>query len=204
MVLSQTVVETDSTRASSTRKNIRISPTREEDLEKLSAYFSALSHITLAERLHASMNAVPEAFVERYLLPQTNATTGFRYTCIAHIRPTTAKQSSANQSACIGDSPIVGEGIVGEGVVGEGILACDLTATQAEIGLSVADDCRLLGVGSKIMTHLIDRASILGLSAVYADTATTNRGFIEFATRHGFTKRIAPHDSTLVRLEKQL
>jgi GNAT superfamily N-acetyltransferase len=90
-----------------------------------------------------------------------------------------------------------------ETVVGEARVALSCAERAAEFGMSVADDCQHLGVGSALLQEIERKAAAAGIEWLFGDTLWNNEGMIGLARGRGF--RLGPgFEQRLVRIEKRL
>jgi GNAT superfamily N-acetyltransferase len=90
-----------------------------------------------------------------------------------------------------------------ETVVGEARVALSCAERAGEFGMSVADDCQHLGVGSALLQEIERKAAADGIEWLFGDTLWNNEGMIGLARGRGF--RLGPgFEPRLVRIEKRL
>ena len=75
---------------------------------------------------------------------------------------------------------------------------------SCDFAIVVADDWQRRGLGSRLLTLLIDTASARGLKRIGGDVLAINEPMKRFAKAHGFTLSRSHDDPTLVRVEFRL
>jgi acetyltransferase len=75
---------------------------------------------------------------------------------------------------------------------------------SAEFALVVADACQCLGVGTKLMTTLIQTAKAKGIKFIEGEVLHENQAMLSLITRLGFSKEVSADDRNIVRVVKDL
>ncbi|MGZ8190013.1 MAG: bifunctional acetate--CoA ligase family protein/GNAT family N-acetyltransferase [Methylococcaceae bacterium] len=75
---------------------------------------------------------------------------------------------------------------------------------SVEFALVVADDCQCLGIGSKLMTTLMQTAKSKGMSFFEAEVLATNRPMLSLVKKLGFSIEAITDDHEAVRVVKDL
>lgn len=89
-------------------------------------------------------------------------------------------------------------------LLGEARFFCDASGDEAELALSVADDCRGQGVAHRLMQTLFAAAGARGVQRLRAEVERSNQRMRAFVRHHGFAEVEAVVDAdpgvlTLVR-----
>ncbi len=99
-------------------------------------------------------------------------------------------------------------GIVNAGgadrVVGVARYAANDDGESCDFAIVVADDWQGRGLGSRLLTLLVDMASERGLRLIGGDVLAINEPMKVFAKANGFTLSRSHEDPTLVRVERRL
>ncbi len=151
-----------------------INSTTDSDLSDIRTYYNRLSQESRQMRLHLQTSTIPQNVLRLYEGRNPNTVTG-----------------------------LVARNLNND-VVGEAILANDSSDDCAHIGISVCDTKRGCGIGTKIMSELVDRARKYGCQILHADTLRTNKSFIAFAEALGFHRTRHPDDWHQIRLSLNL
>ncbi|MEI6332952.1 MAG: bifunctional acetate--CoA ligase family protein/GNAT family N-acetyltransferase [Methylococcaceae bacterium] len=75
---------------------------------------------------------------------------------------------------------------------------------SVEFALVVADDCHCLGIGSKIMTTLMQTAKAKGISFFEGEVLVINKPMLSLVTKLGFSIETIADDNEVVRVVKDL
>jgi len=75
---------------------------------------------------------------------------------------------------------------------------------SVEFALVVADDCHCLGIGSKIMTTLMQTAKAKGISFFEGEVLVVNKPMLSLVTKLGFSIETIADDNEVVRVVKDL
>ena len=75
---------------------------------------------------------------------------------------------------------------------------------SVEFALVVADDCHCLGIGSKIMTTLMQTAKAKGISFFEGEVLVVNKAMLSLVTKLGFSIETIADDNEVVRVVKDL
>jgi acetyltransferase len=78
------------------------------------------------------------------------------------------------------------------------------TSEECEIAVAVADDMQGRGLGARMMSMLLDAASLAGYLRAVGDVLPENGAMIALARRLGFRISINPEDADLLRVELPL
>jgi acetyltransferase len=89
-------------------------------------------------------------------------------------------------------------------VVGVARYAANADGESCEFAIVVADDWQRRGLGSRLLSLLVDTATARGLKRIGGDVLAINGPMKAFVKAHGFTVNSPKHDPTLVRVELQL
>ena len=83
-------------------------------------------------------------------------------------------------------------------------IAADPDNEQAEFAVIVRHDVTGLGLGSRLMQHIIDYARSRGIRSLWGITLKDNKAMRGLAKALNFTERQDPDDATLVRMSLDL
>ena len=75
---------------------------------------------------------------------------------------------------------------------------------SVEFALVVADDCHCLGIGSKLMTTLMQTAKAKGISFFEGEVLVVNKPMLSLVTKLGFSIETIADDNEVVRVVKDL
>ena len=89
-------------------------------------------------------------------------------------------------------------------VVGVARYAANADGESCELAIVVADDWQRRGLGSRLLSLLVDTASARGLKRIGGDVLAINEPMKVFAKAHGFTLSRSHDGPTLVRVELRL
>jgi len=106
----------------------------------------------------------------------------------------------SRDAALIGIVNAAGE----ERVVGVARYAANADGESCDLGIVVADDWQRRGLGSRLLSLLVDTASARGLTRMGGDVLAINAPMKAFVRAHGFTLSPSHDDPTLVRVERRL
>jgi len=113
-------------------------------------------------------------------------------------RPTRVDQQRAAALVAI----VIADGA--DRVVGVARYARNADVESCDFAIVVADDWRRRGLGSFLLTLLIDTACAHGLKRMGGDVPAINEPMKVFAKAHGFTQRRSHDGPRLVRVELRL
>ena len=89
-------------------------------------------------------------------------------------------------------------------VVGVARYAANADGESCDFGIVVADDWQRRGLGSRLLSLLVDTASARGLKRIGGDVLAINGPMKAFVKAHGFTVSPSHDGPTLVRAELRL
>jgi acetyltransferase len=89
-------------------------------------------------------------------------------------------------------------------VVGVARYAANTDRESCDFAIVVADDWQRRGLGSHLLTLLVDTASSRGLKRMRGEVLAVNAPMAAFAKVHGFSVTTSPDEPTLVRVERLL
>ena len=89
-------------------------------------------------------------------------------------------------------------------LVGVARYAGNADVDSCDVAIVVADDWRRRGLGSFLLTLLIDTASARGLKRMDGDVLAINGPMVAFAKAHGFSVSRSRDETTCVRVERRL
>lgn len=92
----------------------------------------------------------------------------------------------------------------GAGLVALGQLAIEAGAARGELALVVADRWQSLGIGRRLLEHLLEQAAGAGMRQAVLETLAHNAAMRRLALRCGFVLRTHPDDARLLRGERAL
>ncbi len=88
--------------------------------------------------------------------------------------------------------------------LGVGRFLMNPDGNSVEFALVVADDCHCLGIGSKIMTTLMQTAKAKGISFFEGEVLVVNKPMLSLVTKLGFSIETIADDNEVVRVVKDL
>ncbi|WP_439573472.1 GNAT family N-acetyltransferase [Phreatobacter sp.] len=94
------------------------------------------------------------------------------------------------------------EGPAGPVVVGEALVAAGTAPRTAEFALSVADDWRRRGLGTRLLARIAWLALSFGASRLAGETLRDNEAMAALAAANGFDIRTHPEDARLLMIER--
>jgi GNAT superfamily N-acetyltransferase len=89
-------------------------------------------------------------------------------------------------------------------VVGVARYAVNDDGESGDFAIVVADDWQRRGLGSRLLTLLLDIASARGLKRIRGDVLAINRSMVAFVKAHGFTTSWSHDGPTSLRVERSL
>ena len=89
-------------------------------------------------------------------------------------------------------------------LVGVACYAGNADVESCDFAIVVADDCRRRGLGSFLLTLLIDTACARGLKRMGGDVLAINGPMAAFAKAHGFSVSPSRDEPTSLRVERRL
>ncbi len=88
--------------------------------------------------------------------------------------------------------------------LGVGRCVMNPDGNSVEFALVVADDCHCLGIGSKLMTTLMQTAKAKGISFFEGEVLVVNKPMLSLVTKLGFSIETIADDNEVVRVVKDL
>ena len=88
--------------------------------------------------------------------------------------------------------------------LGVGRCLMNPAGNSVEFALVVADDCHCLGIGSKLMTTLMQTAKAKGISFFEGEVLVVNKPMLSLVTKLGFSIETIADDNEVVRVVKDL
>jgi acetyltransferase len=89
-------------------------------------------------------------------------------------------------------------------IVGVARYALNADADTCDFAIVVADDWQRRGLGSRLLTLLVETASARGLERIGGDVLAINRPMTAFASAHGFSVTLSESDPKALRVERRL
>ena len=89
-------------------------------------------------------------------------------------------------------------------VVGVARYAANPDGDSCDFAIVVADDWQRRGLGSQLLTRLVDMASARGFKRMRGDVLAVNLPMAAFAKAHGFRVTASTDEPALVRVERPL
>lgn len=83
---------------------------------------------------------------------------------------------------------VVGTDPSGPRLLGEARFFCNASGDEAELALTVADDCRGQGIAKRLMQTLVAAANARGVLRLRAEVELCNPRMRAFVQRHGFSQ----------------
>lgn len=96
------------------------------------------------------------------------------------------------------------DGPGGQVLAGEALVARGDDGRTAEFALSVADDWRRQGLGSRLLNRIALAALGFGAARLAGETLRDNEAMTGLALANGFTVRTHPDDARLLLIERQV
>lgn len=84
------------------------------------------------------------------------------------------------------------------------VRTADASDTSAEFALAVADKWQGLGLGRRLLQHMLAVAASQGLTQLHGDVLRNNRVMLRLASSCGFDTRVHPAESRLLRVQRAL
>jgi acetyltransferase len=118
----------------------------------------------------------------------------------AHMLDRLTRIDSQREAALIGIANTDGV----NHVVGVARYAANVDGESCDFAIVVADDWQRRGLGSHLLTLLVDTASSRGFKRMRGDVLAVNAPMAAFAKAHGFSVTASPGEPTLVSVERPL